>query len=173
VLTGIENVRGTSWGDRLYGSAGANKLYGEDGNDRLVGGGGNDMLDGGAGDDVAYYSGLKDDYRIDIAAGQVTVTDLRADLDGDDGQDVLTGIETIRFKDGTLVSLTGQSLAATGSSGARARTSGWADSTVMGPALHHIVNDMASFAGGALDRVGAFDRGMGRSGASTIGAELY
>src|SRR3546814_5605344 len=67
--TGVENIVGTSYGDWLYGSAGANKLYGEDGNDRLVGGAGNDMLDGGTGDDVAYYSGLKDDYRIDIAEG--------------------------------------------------------------------------------------------------------
>jgi Ca2+-binding RTX toxin-like protein len=146
VLTGIENVRGTSYGDWLYGSSGANKLYGDDGNDRLVGGGGNDTLDGGAGDDVAYYSGLKDDYRIDIGAGQVTVTDLRAGVDGDDGQDVLTGIERIRFKDGTEVSLTGQASASNVESDSAATPTAAVDgSTSLDATLLRMVADVTSF----------------------------
>ncbi|PKQ00909.1 MAG: hypothetical protein CVT74_01805 [Alphaproteobacteria bacterium HGW-Alphaproteobacteria-13] len=107
VLVGLENVVGTSWGDWLYGSAGTNKLYGGDGDDLLFGGGGNDFLDGGTGYDVAYYSGLREHYQIDIADGHVLVTDLRPDIDGDDGQDRLIDIEAVRFKDGTIVSLTG------------------------------------------------------------------
>src|SRR5207237_2784099 len=35
VLTGIENVVGTEFGDRLYGDAGVNQLYGKGGSDAL------------------------------------------------------------------------------------------------------------------------------------------
>ena len=65
VLTEIENVTGSDYGDVLWGDGGANRLeggegndelQGNDGNDKLYGGAGADMLNGGAGDDYAYYT---------------------------------------------------------------------------------------------------------------------
>jgi Ca2+-binding RTX toxin-like protein len=105
VLTNVENVIGTSYGDRLEGSGGANKLYGGNGDDLILGGEGDDLIDGGPGLDVALYAGFKDDYEIRIEAGQIIVIDRRPDVRGDEGQDILRGIETIRFRDGTEISL--------------------------------------------------------------------
>ncbi|NBZ89658.1 beta strand repeat-containing protein [Stagnihabitans tardus] len=72
VLTGIENLRGSAFGDTLkgqnfgtqandlaggagndalWGYAGDDSLWGETGNDTLYGGAGNDLLSGGAGND--------------------------------------------------------------------------------------------------------------------------
>lgn len=53
-LLSIENVRGTSRGDRLTGDAGSNVLSGRDGDDTLDGGGAADRMDGGAGDDMFF-----------------------------------------------------------------------------------------------------------------------
>lgn len=47
----IESVIGSSYSDRIYGSAGYNAMAGEAGNDLLDGRGGNDSLNGGAGND--------------------------------------------------------------------------------------------------------------------------
>lgn len=51
-LTGIENLIGSAFDDRLIGTAGVNKLVGGDGNDVLRGAGGGDSLFGGRGDDI-------------------------------------------------------------------------------------------------------------------------
>lgn len=60
LITRIENVSGSSFGDWLGGNAldnvlsgngGNDMLFGQDGNDTLLGGAGNDILDGGAGAD--------------------------------------------------------------------------------------------------------------------------
>ena len=64
VLLGIENLLGSSFGDRLIGTGLNNVLNGDAGNDRLVGLAGNDNLLGGAGNDQ---------------------------LSGGDGNDILTG----------------------------------------------------------------------------------
>jgi len=47
----IEGLRGSPFGDRLYGDAGTNWIEGGGGNDWLFGRDGNDRLDGGAGMD--------------------------------------------------------------------------------------------------------------------------
>jgi len=47
----IENARGGSGNDKLFGNDAANTLLGNAGKDLLVGGAGNDRLEGGAGDD--------------------------------------------------------------------------------------------------------------------------
>lgn len=51
-LSGIEDVAGSAYGDRLVGSRGANTLVGLAGDDTLEGGAGNDTLDGGAAADL-------------------------------------------------------------------------------------------------------------------------
>jgi Ca2+-binding RTX toxin-like protein len=47
----IENVTGSNYRDRLYGTDGPNAIRGLDYSDELIGYGGNDTLDGGNGDD--------------------------------------------------------------------------------------------------------------------------
>ena len=51
-LTGIENVNGSVFGDRITGNDAANYFFAWDGDDTLDGGGGVDRLDGGAGNDT-------------------------------------------------------------------------------------------------------------------------
>jgi Ca2+-binding RTX toxin-like protein len=54
ILIGIEQVRGSVFGDQIMGSSVANTLRGEGGADAIWGRGGNDSLGGGAGDDSLY-----------------------------------------------------------------------------------------------------------------------
>ena len=56
VITNIENVTGSDYGDVLWGDEGANRLEGGEGDDELYGGAGADTLNGGPGDDYAYYT---------------------------------------------------------------------------------------------------------------------
>ena len=51
-LTGIENVNGSNYDDRITGNTLANRLSGFVGNDTIFGAGGNDVIDGGLGLDV-------------------------------------------------------------------------------------------------------------------------
>ncbi|MBK18489.1 MAG: hypothetical protein CMM52_06610 [Rhodospirillaceae bacterium] len=94
--TNIENLRGTLYGDTLYGNSGANlfwaesgddtvyggagndtihgsngvdTLYGDDGNDYLHGGNDNDTLTGGLGDDNLYGNAGDDTYSFDRGDG--------------------------------------------------------------------------------------------------------
>ena len=55
VLTGIENVVGSSYEDAIRGDNGTNRLIGGAGDDRLHGGAGADLLDGGKGTDLIEY----------------------------------------------------------------------------------------------------------------------
>ncbi len=51
VLTNVEGLSGSSFGDQLFGNASSNRLFGQGGNDFIQGRGGNDTIDGGDGDD--------------------------------------------------------------------------------------------------------------------------
>ncbi|MFM8276777.1 MAG: calcium-binding protein, partial [Cyanobium sp.] len=85
-LLNLENIIGSSFSDRLQGSALANVILGGDGNDLLVGTNGSDVLDGGEGFDTADYSSLS------------AVVSLRAFGGlgkGALGTDTLIGIETV------------------------------------------------------------------------------
>ena len=94
-------LSGQGGDDRLIGGAGNDTLNGGAGDDLLIGGAGADILAGGEGGDVASYAGARSDYDVlyDMAAGALTVRDLNA-ADGDDGLDVLSGVETLRFNGG-------------------------------------------------------------------------
>jgi Ca2+-binding RTX toxin-like protein len=59
-FSGIEDVLGSAYGDRLSGDNGANTLWGGAGNDTLLGMGGSDTLLGGAGNDVISGHGGND-----------------------------------------------------------------------------------------------------------------
>src|SRR3546814_7486217 len=70
----IENVTGTDFGDRLYGSEGINVLRGGKGTDIILGRGGNDVINGGSGaDELDGGEGVVDpvDYSGDYGEGWV------------------------------------------------------------------------------------------------------
>lgn len=83
-------------GITVMGTPGDDVLEGTTGNDIFVGGAGNDIINGGEGIDVAVYSSsVEIDYRVlDLGNGAYYV---RALYGLEDGLDLLTGIETLRF----------------------------------------------------------------------------
>ncbi|MBC6981706.1 hypothetical protein [Caulobacter sp. 17J80-11] len=87
-LSGIENLTGSRYADRLTGDDGNNVLTGGSGDDLLDGGAGNDTLDGGLNFDTATYAG---------ASGGVTVnlTLSGAQNTGGAGVDTLISIENV------------------------------------------------------------------------------
>lgn len=87
------------------GNALANVITGGGGDDLLRGGGGNDTLNGGLGDDIAVFSGLRSAYTIVATAEGYRITDNDAAADGDDGIDLLIGVEKVRFRDGATLIL--------------------------------------------------------------------
>jgi Ca2+-binding RTX toxin-like protein len=97
----IENAIGGAGSDLITGNNAANRLAGGAGNDRLIGYLGDDTLTGGAGSDVAMFTGQAADYRIDTFASSRRVVDLNP-ADGDDGADIVSGVETLRFSDRDL-----------------------------------------------------------------------
>ena len=88
-FSGIENLRGSAFTDRLVAAAGANRLEGLAGDDQLIGGSGADTLDGGAGTgDIASYENAATGVTASLAApGSNT---------GDAAGDVYLGIEALR-----------------------------------------------------------------------------
>ena len=116
---GNDTLDGGSGRDRLVGGKNDDTLFGRDFNDRLDGGSGNDALDGGSGDDAlfgflgndmieggsgkdtAIFSGFKGDYSIVNVDGKIEVIDQNL-ADGNDGTDLLSGVEILQFKDGKL-----------------------------------------------------------------------
>ena len=98
MLSGIENLTGSTFDDVLTGNASANVLDGGAGNDTLVGGAGVDSLIGGTGIDRADYSASATGITIDLAAGTSVGGDAQGDtlsgienLTGSNYDDVLTG----------------------------------------------------------------------------------
>jgi Ca2+-binding RTX toxin-like protein len=94
----VENVVGTDFDDRLFGSSAANRLVGgkgpdrltgEEGNDVLVPGPGTDTLKGGPGQDTARYAG---------AAAAITANLSDGTAEGD-GPDTLAGFERLEGSD--------------------------------------------------------------------------
>jgi Ca2+-binding RTX toxin-like protein len=95
-ITGIGN-------DRLDGNDVANLLNGMEGNDTLTGGLGDDILIGGVGSDVAVYAGAMAEFGLswNPDAKTLRVVD-NVTSNGNEGTDVLTGIERLVFSDGEL-----------------------------------------------------------------------
>lgn len=100
----VENLIYTGSGNFAgVGNASANVIAGGAGADTLTGGGGDDTLNGGAGNDLAVLSGVRADYTVvQEADGVYRVTD---GVGGRDGVDLLTGVERVRFSDGSTVLL--------------------------------------------------------------------
>jgi len=98
----VESIAGASGNDRLSGNAGDDRLFGDAGDDSLTGGSGDDSLDGGDGTDSAVFSGNLADYQI-VHNDDCSLTVVDTNLaDGDDGSDVVNGIERLVFADQTI-----------------------------------------------------------------------
>ena len=85
--------------DQIDGSSGADTLFGYSGNDIITGGAGNDTIDGGAGSDTVIFTGNRANYLFSGTAANLTVADLRAS--SPDGTDTLLNTESVQFADGT------------------------------------------------------------------------
>lgn len=85
-------------GQYLVGTAAADALTGSSGNDLLEGKAGDDRLSGGAGKDAATYSGPADRYAVGVVDGGWSV----GDTSGNDGHDLLYGVERLHFSDHKL-----------------------------------------------------------------------
>jgi hypothetical protein len=97
-----ENSTGSSRSDIIIGNSLDNVISGGSGSDYIAGESGNDTINGGMDIDTAIYSGNATDYIVFAdSTGHYIVNDLKHD-DGDDGRDILTDIEFLRFADGTV-----------------------------------------------------------------------
>lgn len=83
----IENAKGTSGADTIYGNQVANVLSGNAGADTLFGGGGNDQLIGGAGADILWGE----------AGADVFVLSNTTHADGDQIQDFQSGVDRLEL----------------------------------------------------------------------------
>jgi len=101
----IENLTGSSYADKLFGTDGENTINGGAGNDvidglagndLIIGGTGDDQLNGGTGVDTAQFSGAQGNYTTSSAKGAFTVSDKRTNSDG---LDTLIAIERIKYSD--------------------------------------------------------------------------
>ncbi|MDA8587016.1 Ig-like domain-containing protein [Rhodobacteraceae bacterium] len=107
-----DTVFGGLGNDSLFGGASTDSLLGEGGNDTveggddddiLVGGADDDTLDGGAGQDVAEFAGQRQNYAITVDPNGGPGDYLVHALDGNEGVDVLRGVEIARFADQDIV----------------------------------------------------------------------
>lgn len=122
---GDDTLIGGDGEDELIGGAGDDSLAGGDGEDILQGEAGDDLVDGGAGEDVARFAGISADYAITQEAdGSIRVEDKA----GDEGIDILTGVEALRFdQEGTTYHL-----GVPGTAGADTRTGTWESDALFG-----------------------------------------
>lgn len=103
-LIGLERndeIHGGTGADRLEGRAGADRLDGGSGDDTLNGGAGDDTILGGLGWDTLVLQGTKDDYVV-LRSGEDFI------VKGLDGSDRLSGVEILRFSDGSVIDLARQ-----------------------------------------------------------------
>ena len=90
-------VNGTSADETLIGTNAADIINGFDGNDVIDGESGDDLIDGGDGFDVSVYAGSRLGFSVTETSGVFTVDDTFTSAGTDEGTDMLTNVEFIRF----------------------------------------------------------------------------
>lgn len=98
---GEDVVTGGRGSDTLFGDSGRDTLFGGAQNDQLTGGEDNDTIFGGGGVDTAFFAGNFADYTVTSGFYAKTITDT-VTSDGDDGTDMLFGVEFAEFADGVF-----------------------------------------------------------------------
>ncbi len=93
-ISGVHQVEGSRFGDRIEGNAWGNALIGYGGEDVLIGADGDDSLVGGHGDDVL-AGGRGSDYGVFIDSPEAVDADLRAHTATGEGSDVLSSLENL------------------------------------------------------------------------------
>ncbi|RYE81206.1 MAG: matrixin family metalloprotease [Oxalobacteraceae bacterium] len=100
-LAGTMGINSTTGARYITGTNGADTLTGTDASDTLEGDGGNDMLFGGNGIDTAVFRGLRSEYTFtNLANGNLQVVNNTGSAN--DGTDILSSIEVLRFSDGSI-----------------------------------------------------------------------
>ncbi len=93
-------TEGTSGVDTLVGTEGADTITAFAGADTITGGLGDDYIDGGDDEDTLVLSGYRNGYEFgENDNGQMTISDINVE-DGNDGTDVLVGVEKFQYLDG-------------------------------------------------------------------------
>jgi len=90
---GNDQINAGSGNDVINGGLGNDQINAGSGDDIINGGLGDDQIIGGAGNDTAIFSGNRSDYSINIMNGTVN---------GLDGNDLIAGIEFLKFNDQTV-----------------------------------------------------------------------
>lgn len=100
----IENVYTGIGDDRVTGNETDNIIKTDAGDDIIEGGAGNDEIDAGRGADTVIYRGNKEEYNVswNATTATLTVVDLLASSFGDDGTDILSGVERLVFADAEM-----------------------------------------------------------------------
>jgi len=98
-------INGSVRADSLVGTSGPDTLLGMAGPDLLQGNAGSDILEGGDGIDMAVYRGSLQNFGIEPVSRYELIGKTSSkgyallDLKGDEGRDLLYGIERVRFSD--------------------------------------------------------------------------
>ncbi len=90
-------VFGSGWNDMVSGGGGDDLIFGFGGEDVIVGGAGDDVIDGGFGVDTAVFTGALRDFEFTLVDGALAVRDARSADGLDEGRDILTNVESLRF----------------------------------------------------------------------------
>lgn len=97
ILSGFENLLGSDFDDKLWGSNAANFISGGQGDDKMLGGAGADTLVGGGGDDTLYYDG-SNSINVNLETGRATGSHAEGDrielienVVGSNGKDTIKG----------------------------------------------------------------------------------
>lgn len=83
-LSGFENVTGSNFSDKIYGTTGNNALAGVAGNDLICGYAGDDWLNGGLGNDTIYGGAGLDTFMFNTALGATNVDTIAGFATADD-----------------------------------------------------------------------------------------
>jgi uncharacterized repeat protein (TIGR02059 family) len=105
---GVDILNGGEGEDVLDGGEGADVLNGNAGDDFLTGGEGSDTLNGGDGEDVAIFNSTQTDYDITnskLADGSIQLAVKYIGNGINEGTDILTNIEMLKFGDDDLINV--------------------------------------------------------------------